>query len=57
MALKIAYGVVIVELMGIAWIRYYFMKTPLVNTVVQVIIGGGIVFGVGIWLGKLGAAD
>lgn len=55
MALRIAYGVVVLELMAIAFIRYRFMKTPLLQTVVQVIIGGGIVFALGLWLGKIGA--
>jgi len=54
LALRIAYGVVVFELLAIALIRYRFMKTPLLNTIVQVIIGGGIVFAVGIWLGRLG---
>ena len=56
-ALRIAYAVVIVELIGIALIRFHFMKTPLLNTIVQVIVGGGVVFAVGIWLGKLGAPN
>ena len=55
LALHISYGVVIVELLVIAFIRYKYMKTPLASTVVQVIVGGGIVFAVGLWLGKLGA--
>ncbi len=54
-ALHVAYGVVVVELLAIAFIRYKFMKTPLAATVGQVIIGGGIVFAVGLWLGKIGA--
>ena len=54
-ALNIAYGVVVFELFAIAFIRYYFMKTPLTKTIIQVIIGGGIVFLIGIWLGKIGA--
>jgi VIT1/CCC1 family predicted Fe2+/Mn2+ transporter len=54
-ALHLAYGVVIFELLAIAFIRYKFMKTPLYSTVLQVIVGGGIVFLVGIWLG--GAAS
>lgn len=54
-ALHIAYGVVVVELLAIAYIRYRFMKTPLVSTILQVIVGGGIVFAVGLWLGHLGA--
>src|ERR1700719_572168 len=52
-ALRIAYAVVVVELLSIALIRFRFMKTPLATTIVQVIIGGGIVFAVGIWLGRL----
>jgi VIT1/CCC1 family predicted Fe2+/Mn2+ transporter len=55
-ALHTAYAVVVVELLVIAWIRFRFMKTPLVKTVVQVIVGGGIVFAIGIWLGQIGAA-
>ena len=54
-ALYVAYGVVILELLVIAYIRYHFMESPLGRTVVQVIVGGGIVFLVGIWLGTLGA--
>jgi VIT1/CCC1 family predicted Fe2+/Mn2+ transporter len=53
-ALRIAYIVVILELLIISFIRYKFMETPLANTIVQVVIGGGIVFAVGIWLGGLG---
>jgi erythrin-vacuolar iron transport family protein len=54
-ALHLAYGVVIVELLAIAFIRYKFMKTPLYSTILQVIVGGGIVFVVGIWLGSTGS--
>jgi hypothetical protein len=31
------------------------MKSPLVQTILQVIVGGAIVFGIGLWLGRLGA--
>ncbi len=55
-ALHVAYGVVAVELLAIAYIRYYFMKSPLAQTVGQVIIGGGIVFAIGLWLGRVGAS-
>ncbi len=55
LALHVAYGVVIVELLVISYIRFHFMKTPLAQTVGQVIVGGGIVFAIGIWLGRLGA--
>lgn len=40
-ALRIAYAVVVVELLSIALIRFRFMKTSLATTIVQVIIGGG----------------
>ena len=53
-ALHIAYAVVVFELLAIAFIRYKFMKTPLYSTILQVIVGGGIVFAVGIWLGSAG---
>jgi len=43
------------ELLAIAYIRYRWMNSPLGRTVVQVIVGGGIVFGLGIWLGRIGA--
>lgn len=55
LALHLAYGVVVVELVAIAYIRYRYMKTPLAQTVLQVIVGGGIVFGIGILLGKIGS--
>jgi VIT1/CCC1 family predicted Fe2+/Mn2+ transporter len=56
-ALNFAYGVVAIELILIAMIRYKFMKSPLWSTVLQVIIGGGIVFFLGVWLGKLGISN
>jgi erythrin-vacuolar iron transport family protein len=55
-ALHFAYIVVAIELFAIAFIRYRFMKTPLWSTILQVIIGGAIVFFIGIWLGKLGVS-
>ena len=54
-ALTLAYVVVVFELFAIAYIRYHFMKSPLGQTILQVIVGGGIVFGIGILLGQLGA--
>lgn len=54
-ALRLAYVVVVVELIAIAWIRYRFMGGNLVRTVIQVVIGGAIVFGIGIALGDVGA--
>ena len=54
-SLRLAYVVVVFELLVIAWIRWKFMQTPLGKTVAQVIVGGGIVFFIGLLLGKLGA--
>jgi VIT1/CCC1 family predicted Fe2+/Mn2+ transporter len=54
-ALNIAYAVVVGELLTIAFIRYRFMSGHLWATIGQVIVGGGIVFGIGIWLGRIGA--
>jgi len=55
LALHVAYAVVVVELLAIAWIRHAFMKSPLGQTILQVIVGGGIVFALGLWLGSIGA--
>jgi hypothetical protein len=54
-ALSFAYAVVVCELIAIAYIRYRFMGGKLLNTIVQVVIGGGIVFAIGVVLGKVGA--
>jgi hypothetical protein len=53
-ALKVAYVVVVIELLAIAYIRRRFMHSPAVRTVVQVVVGGAIVFGIGMYLGRLG---
>lgn len=55
MAMRVAYAVVVCELVAIAWIRWRFMGGRLAATLVQVIIGGAIVFAIGIGLGRLGA--
>ncbi|GGB84180.1 VIT family protein [Deinococcus soli (ex Cha et al. 2016)] len=54
-ALTLAYGVVLLELLVIAYIRWHYMRSPLGQTIFQVIVGGAVVFGVGVWLGQLGA--
>lgn len=54
-ALHLAYVVVVFELLAISFIRYRYMATPLARTVIQVIVGGAIVFAIGSWLGTLGA--
>lgn len=55
LALSLAYVVVVVELLTIAWIRFHYMHSPLGKTIVQVLLGGGVVFLVGLWLGQAGA--
>ncbi len=57
LALHLAYAVVVFELLLIAYIRFKYMKTQLVKTIVQVIVGGAIVFAIGLWLGKMGAGS
>ena len=54
-ALTLAYVVVILELLAIALIRWKYMRSPLGQTIFQVIVGGAVVFAVGVWLGRLGA--
>ena len=51
----LAYGVGAELLAPSASIRFHFMHSPLGQTIFQVIVGGAVVFGVGGWLGGLGA--
>jgi VIT1/CCC1 family predicted Fe2+/Mn2+ transporter len=55
-ALHLAYIIVIFELFAIAFIRFRYMKTPLLKTILQVIVGGAIVFLIGNYLGKFGGS-
>jgi rubrerythrin len=50
-ATAVAVGVVIVELGVIAWVRHRFMDTPLGIAVVQVVLGGILVFLTGVLIG------
>ncbi|HSU52863.1 MAG TPA: ferritin family protein [Candidatus Dormibacteraeota bacterium] len=52
MATWVAVAVVMVELAVIAWIRHRFMDTPWSSAVIQVVLGGLLVFGVGILIGN-----
>jgi erythrin-vacuolar iron transport family protein len=56
-ALTLAYVVVVIELLAIAYIRFRYMHTPLRRTIAQVIGGGAIVFAVGLLLGRYGAGE
>lgn len=51
-AMIVAVAVVAVELAVIAWIRHRYMDTPLLSAAFQVIVGGTLVFIVGILIGS-----
>ncbi|HUB86629.1 MAG TPA: ferritin family protein, partial [Verrucomicrobiae bacterium] len=51
LAVSVAVGVVLVELAVISWIRHKFMDTPLVSALLQVALGGALVFLAGILIG------
>jgi VIT1/CCC1 family predicted Fe2+/Mn2+ transporter len=50
-AMGIAVAIVAIELAVIAWIRHRYMDTPLLSAAFQVIVGGVLVFIVGILFG------
>jgi erythrin-vacuolar iron transport family protein len=52
LALAIAYLVVGIELIVIAIIRYRYFKMNFWLSILQVIVGGGLVFLFGIWIGN-----
>jgi rubrerythrin len=51
LATMLSFGVVVVELISIAWIRNRYMETPIFRSIVQVIIGGLLVFLAGYFIG------
>jgi rubrerythrin len=51
-ATGVAMFVVMIELGMISWIRHHFMETPWTSAIVQVVIGGLLVFGTGILIGS-----
>jgi erythrin-vacuolar iron transport family protein len=51
-ALAIAYAVVAVELVAIAWVRRRFLHVSLARSLVQVTLGGTIVASVGVVIGS-----
>jgi erythrin-vacuolar iron transport family protein len=50
-ALKVAYVVVGMELITIAWVRRHFLQVPLHRSLVQVTMGGCVVASVGVLIG------
>ena len=51
-ALMVAYVVVALELIAIAWVRRRFMRVSLARSLVQVALGGAVVAAVGIAIGS-----
>ena len=51
-ALYLAYFVVGLELIAIAWIRYRYFATSFLVSCIQVIVGGSLVFAAGVWIGS-----
>src|ERR1700761_2317679 len=51
-ALILAYFVVGLELLVISWIRYKYFKSSFAISVVQVVVGGGLVFAAGVLIGS-----
>jgi len=51
-ATTIAFGVVVVELAVIAFIRNRWMDTPILSAALQVVVGGLLVFGTGVLIGS-----
>ncbi|HXW62421.1 MAG TPA: ferritin family protein [Candidatus Acidoferrales bacterium] len=54
LAFVVAVFVVAVELAVISYVRHRYMDTPLLSSALQVIVGGLLVFAVGIWIGGQG---
>jgi rubrerythrin len=50
-ATGIAVGVVLVELVIISWVRHRFMDTPWVSALLQIMLGGALVFLAGVLIG------
>jgi rubrerythrin len=53
-ATAIAIAIVVLELWAIAWIRARYMDTRFLQAVFEVVVGGLIVFGAGVWIGGHG---
>ena len=44
--------IVLVELFAIAWIQNKYMEVPFFRAALQIIVGGGLVFAIGILIGN-----
>ena len=54
LAFTVAVLVVAAELAVISYVRHRYMDTPLFSSALQVIVGGSLVFAVGVWMGGQG---
>jgi len=52
LALTISFCVVVIELFAISWVRHRYMDTPAFSAVVQVLLGGILVFLAGVLIGN-----
>lgn len=50
---SVAFAVVFIELIAIAWIRWKYMETSFIKATIQIILGGLLVVVAGITLGKI----
>ena len=48
----VAFGVVVLELLAIAWIQWRYMQTPPISAAAKVMLGGGLVLATGILIGS-----
>lgn len=53
-ALTVAFCVVSIELVGIAWIRYRFLRVAMHHSLLVVTLGGAIVLAIGLLIGSAG---
>jgi len=51
-ATAVAIGIVLVELGLIAWVRHRYMDTPWASALIQVVVGGTLVFLTGLLIGS-----
>ena len=56
-ALIVAIVVVVIELGVITWVRHSYMETPLGSAILQIAVGGILVFLTGIFIGEGGQVD
>jgi len=51
-ATALAFAVVVLELVAIAWVQWKYMETPLLSSIAKVMLGGALVLAAGILIGS-----